>query len=99
MRGRIIQKGENPPGKSASLRQLCSSSARTVIREAYLKGLRLNRLLKKSQEQIPRGLKPARDDKNKKLGGAPFGRLRAGPKRASRQKTRRNRLFQQPRKP
>jgi len=25
---------------------------------------RLNRLLKKSEKQIPRGLKPARDDKN-----------------------------------
>jgi hypothetical protein len=27
---------------------------------------RLNRLLRKSGKQIPRGLKPARDDKNKK---------------------------------
>jgi len=25
---------------------------------------RLNRLLKKSEKQVPRGLKPARDDKN-----------------------------------
>jgi hypothetical protein len=32
---------------------------------------RLKRLLKKSGKQIPRGLKPARDDKNKELIGAP----------------------------
>src|ERR1039458_6324934 len=32
-------------------------------------GARLNRLLKKSEKQIPRGLKPARDDKNKRLSG------------------------------
>ncbi len=30
---------------------------------------RLTRLLKKSEPQIPRGLKPARDDKNKQLIG------------------------------
>jgi hypothetical protein len=29
----------------------------------------LNRLLKKSKKQIPRGLKPPRDDKNKGLNG------------------------------
>src|SRR5271157_2730595 len=34
---------------------------------------RLKRLLKKSEKQIPRGLKPARDDKNKGLNGAPEG--------------------------
>jgi hypothetical protein len=34
---------------------------------------RLNRLLKKSEKQIPRGLKPPRDDKNKGLNGAPEG--------------------------
>jgi hypothetical protein len=36
-------------------------------------GARLQRLLKKSEPQIPRGLKPARDDKNKELNGAPKG--------------------------
>jgi hypothetical protein len=30
---------------------------------------RFSRLLKKSGKQIPRGLKPARDDKNKSLSG------------------------------
>ena len=30
-------------------------------------GARLHRLLKKSEKQIPRGLKPARDEKNKSL--------------------------------
>jgi hypothetical protein len=30
---------------------------------------RLNRLRKESEKQIPRGLKPARDDKNKRLVG------------------------------
>jgi hypothetical protein len=39
---------------------------------------RLKRLPRKSEKQVPRGLKPARDDKNKELRGAPFGRLRAG---------------------
>jgi hypothetical protein len=34
---------------------------------------RLNRLLKKSKKQIPRGLKPTRDDKHKELNGAPKG--------------------------
>jgi hypothetical protein len=34
---------------------------------------RLKKLLKKSEKQIPRGLKPARDDKNKGLNGAPKG--------------------------
>src|ERR1017187_5579392 len=38
-----------------------------------LEGARLQRLLKKSEPQIPRGLKPARDDKNKELNGAPKG--------------------------
>jgi hypothetical protein len=38
---------------------------------------RLKRLPRKSEKQVPRGLKPARDDKNKELRGAPFGRLRA----------------------
>jgi hypothetical protein len=32
-------------------------------------GARLNGLLKKSEQQIPRGLKAARDDKNKRLIG------------------------------
>ena len=37
-----------------------------------------NRLLKKPKEQIPRGLKAARDDKNRGLTTAhPFGKLRA----------------------
>jgi hypothetical protein len=40
---------------------------------ASLEGARLHRLLKKSEPQIPRGLKPARDDKNKELNGAPKG--------------------------
>ena len=31
---------------------------------------RASRLLGKSEKQIPRGLKPARDDKNKRLNGA-----------------------------
>jgi hypothetical protein len=35
---------------------------------------------RRKQQQILRGLKPARDDKNKELNGAPFGRLRAGSK-------------------
>jgi hypothetical protein len=38
-----------------------------------LKGHGFKPLLKKSEKQIPRGLKPARDDKNKKLNGAPKG--------------------------
>jgi hypothetical protein len=33
----------------------------------------LQGLLKKSEKQIPRGLKPARDDKKKELNGAPKG--------------------------
>jgi hypothetical protein len=38
-----------------------------------LKGHGFHRLLKKSEKQIPLGLKPARDDKNKELNGAPKG--------------------------
>jgi len=34
---------------------------------------RLTTLLKKPGKQIPRGLKPARDDKNNELTGAPKG--------------------------
>src|ERR1035437_1846425 len=71
--------------------------------------------LKKSEKQIPRGLNftptsaktalvgdpcsPARDDKNKELNGAPFGRLRAGSKGASLQNARSSRFFQQPLEP
>jgi hypothetical protein len=33
---------------------------------------------KTHEEEVPRGLKPARMTKIKELGGAPFGRLRAG---------------------
>jgi hypothetical protein len=44
-------------------------------------------LLKESKQQIPRGLKPARDDNNKELNGAPFGRLRASSKGAPLQNT------------
>ena len=47
---------------------------------------RFHRLLKKSQEQIPRGLKPARDERNKPLIGTtevvPCYRARAGMKHA-----------------
>jgi hypothetical protein len=52
---------------------------------------RLNSLLKNSQKQIPRGLKPARDDKYKRLLPA---YLKVRPF-----KCRRGRVFQQPVKP
>src|SRR5271165_1231907 len=57
-------------------------------------GTRLQRLLKKSEKQIPRGLKPTRNDKNK---GLVTAHLKVCPF-----KTRSNRLFQQsvqPRRP
>jgi HlyD family secretion protein len=41
----------------------------TLLAEVDFEGTRLHRLLKKSGKQIPRGLKPARDDKNKELSG------------------------------
>src|SRR5271157_149885 len=52
---------------------------------------RLKRPLKKSEKQIPRGLKPTRNDKNKVL---VTEHLKVRPF-----KTRSNRLFQQPMKP
>jgi hypothetical protein len=52
---------------------------------------RLQRLLKKSEKQIPRGLKSARDDKNKELATA---QLKLCPFKAAL-----NRVFQQPLKP
>src|SRR5271157_2950472 len=52
---------------------------------------RLKRLRKKSEKQIPRGLKPARDDKNKQLRRWPKGQLYP--------KSPQTRLFQQPLKP
>src|SRR5271157_5542725 len=52
---------------------------------------RLKRLLKKSEKQIPRGLKPTRNDKNK---GLVMAHLKVRPF-----KSRCNRLFQQPLKP
>jgi hypothetical protein len=36
-------------------------------------GARLHRLRKKPEKQVPRELKPARDDKNKELSNAPKG--------------------------
>ena len=71
----------------------------TLHAEVSFEGTRLHRLLKESEQQIPRGLKPARDDKNKELNGAPFGWLRAGSKGAPLQNTRCNRLFPQPLQP
>ena len=41
----------------------------TLLAEVDFEGTRLHRLLKKSGKQIPRGLTPARDDKNKELSG------------------------------
>jgi len=38
-----------------------------------LKGARLQRLMKKSEKQVPHGLKPVRDGNNKELNGAPKG--------------------------
>ena len=52
---------------------------------------RLKRLRKKSEKQIPRGLKPTRNDKNK---GLVTAHLKVRPF-----ETRSNRLFQQPLKP
>ena len=42
----------------------------TRVASLQLQRRRARRLLKKSEKQIPRGLKPARDDKDKRLNGA-----------------------------
>src|ERR1035437_9392069 len=63
-------------------------SAGSFVRTARFEGARLHRLRENSQTQIPRRLKPARDDKNK---GLPTAHLKVRPFKASC-----NRLFPQP---
>jgi hypothetical protein len=45
------------------------------VRKATVKSLSAKDLLKKSEKQVPRGLKPARNDINKRLRRWPEGQL------------------------